>query len=314
MEAATDFRNFAAMKHLIVVAGPTASGKTSLSIALAQHFGTAILSADSRQFYREMAIGTAKPTPTELQAAPHHFIDSLSIHDPYTVGDYERDALARIAQLHEQHDVLIMVGGSGLFIQAVCRGLDAFPTVQPGVREALNALYAEQGIAALQQELAAHDPDYYAQVDRQNPVRLIRALEVIRSSGRPFSAFRRMSPPPRPFHTTYLAIDWPRETLYARIDRRVELMLEAGLEAEARSLYPLRHLNALQTVGYQEWYPYFEGQYDRAEVIRLIQRNSRRYAKRQLTWLRRIPEVHYLAPDALADAPLWLSAQLDDLA
>lgn len=298
------------MKHLIVIAGPTASGKTSLSIALARHFDTAILSADSRQFYREMAIGTAKPTPQERAAAPHHFIDSLSIHDAYTVGDYERDALALIQQLHQQHDTLVMVGGSGLFIQAVCRGLDAFPEVPPGIREALNALYAEQGIAALQAELAAHDPDYYAEVDLNNPVRLIRALEVIRSSGRPFSAFRRMSPPPRPFHTTYLAIDWPREALYERIDRRVDLMLQDGLEAEARRLYPLRHLNALQTVGYQEWYGYFEEQYDRDEAIRLIKRNTRRYAKRQLTWLRRIPDVHYFAPDRLDDVPDWVAQHL----
>ena len=280
-------------KHLIVITGATASGKTSLAIQLANHFQTEILSADSRQFFKEMNIGTAKPTLEELRQAKHHFIDTLSIHDEYNVGQYERDASLLLEQLFQKHDTVIMAGGSGLYIKAVCEGLDHFPKVDEKHRIELTQLFEQEGIEVLQQELKELDPTYYNEVDRQNPQRLIRALEICRGSGQSYSSFRTSNAAERPFKTTKIAIQWEREQLYDRINRRVDLMLEAGLEQEAKSLYPFKHLNALQTVGYQEWFDYFDDTIDKTEAIRLIKRNTRRYAKRQMTWLRRDNDVHY---------------------
>jgi len=274
-------------KSLIVVGGPTASGKTAFAIRLARHFGTAIVSADSRQFYREMNIGTAKPTEEELAQVPHYFINSLSIGQEYSVGDFERDALQVLGELFQKHEVVVLVGGSGLYIKALCEGLDEFPEVPPEARSAVEEEYRAKGLAFLQEELAQTDPDYYKQVDRQNPHRLIRAIAVYRASGRPFSSFRKANSQARPFSPIYLQLHWPRRELYRRINRRVEQMVAAGLEAEARALYPRRQLAALQTVGYQEFFGYFDGAASREEAIALIQRNSRRYAKRQLTWHRR---------------------------
>ncbi len=281
-------------KYLIVIGGPTASGKTSLGIRLARHFNTEILSADSRQFYREMNIGTAKPTPEELAQARHHFIGNLSVHDAYSVGDYEREALILLEKLYQKNNVVVMVGGSGFFIRAVCEGLDDFPDVPAHIREELSQLFENEGIIPLQNELKKLDPEYYAQVDTQNPKRLLRALEVCRATGQPFSNFHNKEKTPRPFVPIYIGVDWKRETLYERINKRVDLMLEAGLEQEARDLYPLRHLTSLQTVGYQEWFDFFEGKIDRAEAIRLIKRNSRRYAKRQMTWFRKVEGMKWV--------------------
>lgn len=280
-------------KHLIVITGATASGKTSLAIQLANHFQTEILSADSRQFFQEMDIGTAKPTLEELKQAPHHFIDNLSIHDEYNVGQYERDASLLLEQLFQKHNTVIMAGGSGLYIKAVCEGLDHFPKVDEKHRKELTQLLQEKGIEVLQQELKEVDPIYYNEVDLQNPQRLIRALEICRGSSQSYSSFRTSQSTERPFKVTKIAIQWEREQLYDRINRRVDLMVEAGLEQEAKSLYKFKHLNALQTVGYQEWFDYFDDKIDRAEAIRLIKRNTRRYAKRQMTWLRRDNDVHY---------------------
>jgi tRNA dimethylallyltransferase len=275
-------------KYLIVVAGPTASGKTGLGIRLAKHFGTVILSADSRQFYQEMSIGTAKPTPEELAAVPHHFVNSLSVHDEYSVGDYEREAIALLDRLFREKDVVLMVGGSGLFIRAVLQGIDEFPDVPLSVREAIQEELKEEGMGHLQAELQKKDPYYYQRMDIHNPHRLIRALSVIRVSGQPFSAFLGKGRPQRGFRPIIINLAWERPELYDRINCRVDLMMAAGQEAEARSLYPLRHLNSLQTVGYQELFDYFEGKTDLADAVELIKRNSRRYAKRQMTWFRKV--------------------------
>ncbi|MFK7936316.1 MAG: tRNA (adenosine(37)-N6)-dimethylallyltransferase MiaA [Saprospiraceae bacterium] len=273
--------------YLIIIGGPTASGKTELSLRLAEHFQTEILSCDSRQFYREMSIGTAKPTPAELARAPHHFVNSLSITTEYTVADYERDAIELLEKLFEQHRIVIMVGGSGLFINAVTEGLNEFPQVPPTVRQELEFFYEKHGLAGLQRELAQRDPDYFMQVDTQNPRRLIRALEICRATNQPFSFFRNQPRPVRDFQPIYITLEWDRAQLYDRINRRVDLMLEVGLEEEARQLFPQRHLKSLQTVGYQELFQYFAGEINQEEAMELIKRNSRRYAKRQLTWLRR---------------------------
>ncbi len=274
-------------KTLIIVGGPTASGKTALAIRLAQYFGTEILSADSRQFYREMAIGTAKPTPEELQLVKHHFIDSLSVNETYSVGDYERDALRLLGRLFQQHEVVIVTGGSGLYLKALCEGLDAFPETPLSIRLELEALYKEKGLQTLQNELEIADPVYYEEVDRQNPHRLIRALAVCRVSGQPFSSFRKKQFSQRAFRPIYLELSWERAELYHRIDQRVLGMMESGLLEEARTLLPLENLTALQTVGYQELFAHLRGETTLDEAIALIQQNSRRYAKRQLTWSRR---------------------------
>jgi tRNA dimethylallyltransferase len=277
-------------KYLIVVGGATASGKTAFAIRTALHFHTEIISADSRQFYREMNIGTAKPTAEELAQVKHHFIGHLSIHDAYSVGDFERDALARLELLFQQHDRVVMAGGSGLYIKAVCEGLDVFPEVSEEIRAAVTELFETVGLAALQEELRQSDPAYFAEVDIRNPSRLIRAVSVCRASGRPFSSFRKKTPAPRSFEPVYVQMDWPREELYRRIDRRVEEMMRRGLLEEARALYPLRQVQALQTVGYQELFDYFDEKTTLEEAVNLICQHTRNYAKRQITWMRRYGE------------------------
>lgn len=287
------------MKYLIVVVGPTAVGKTTLAIRLAKHFGTEVLSADSRQFYREMEIGTAKPTAEEMDGVPHHFVNSRSIHEPYDVGQFEQEAMACLETLYQKHDVVIMAGGSGLFVDAVSRGFDELPKPGPEVRAAVTELYESRGIEALQNELKLVDSEYYAQVDLQNPQRLMRALEVCRFTGRKFSELRKGSKVERPFQVIKVGLNTERETLYSRIDHRMDLMIAAGLFEEAKRLAPHSTLNALQTVGYREIYGFFEGDYDREEAIRLLKRNSRRYAKRQLTWFKRDEQTRWFEPDNL---------------
>ena len=289
--------SFPEKKYLIVVGGPTASGKTTLAIRLAQYFHTEILSADSRQFYREMTIGTAKASMEELSMVPHHFINRLSVCETYNVGDFERDALALLAQLYQKHQVVILAGGSSLYIKALCEGLDVFPDVPTQVREEVEVLYQNSGLVALQTELAEVDPDYFAEVDQSNPHRLIRAISVFRASGFPFSSFRTHQAETRFFTPIYLWLEVPRDILYERINQRVDQMLAHGLESEARGLFEQRHLNALQTVGYQELFDYFAGSISRDEAIELIKRNSRRYAKRQGTWMRRDGFWQLFAPE-----------------
>lgn len=284
-------------KRLVVIVGPTGCGKTALSIRLAEHFAAPILSTDSRQFYRGLAIGTAQPTTEELSRAEHHFIADREITDEVNCGRYEVMALERLETLFQQHDTIIAVGGSGLYVRALCEGMDDLPEADEALRETLTQRLKTEGLAVLCEELARLDPAYHAEVDRSNPARVMRALEVCLQTGVPYSALRTGTRHKRPFQIIKIGIDLPREVLYGRIDRRVELMIEEGLEQEARNVYPHRALNALQTVGYKELFAYFDGDCTREEAIALIQRNSRRYAKRQLTWFRRDEEVVWFSPD-----------------
>lgn len=284
------------IKRLLVIVGPTGSGKTDLSIRLARHYGAPILSTDSRQFYRGMAIGTAQPTPDQLQSAEHHFIASHDLKEDLNCGSYETQALSCLEKLFAKHDWVIAVGGSGLYVRALCEGMDDLPQADPELREALSRRLETEGVDALAAELRTLDPVYYARVDRKNPARVMRALEVCLQTGRPYSEQRTGQRRPRPFGIVKVGVDLPREELYARIDRRVDRMVADGLEAEARALYPYRTLNALQTVGYREFFDYFEGRTSYEEAVSLIKRNSRRYAKRQLTWFRRDPEIRWFGP------------------
>nr|WP_051720176.1 tRNA (adenosine(37)-N6)-dimethylallyltransferase MiaA [Anditalea andensis] len=272
---------------LIVIAGPTAVGKTDLCIKLAKKFNTSILSSDSRQFFKEMNIGTAKPTVSELMEAKHYFIDHLSIHDPYDVRIFEKETLQLLENLFKNHKCVIMTGGSGLYIDAVCQGFDEMPDIDPLIREELNRLYRTSGIESLQRLLSEVDPEYFETVDKNNPHRLIRALEVFRGTGKPFSSFREKKRVDRPFKIIKIALYRDRAELYARIDMRMDQMIAQGLFEEARELFAFKDLNALQTVGYKEIFDFIEGRYDLEEAIRLLKRNSRRYAKRQMTWFRR---------------------------
>lgn len=283
-------------KHLIVIVGPTGSGKTDLSIAVAQHYSCPIISTDSRQFYRGIPIGTAQPTQEELQAAEHHFIADRELQDDFNSGAYEEEALQRLSELYAQHDVVVAVGGSGLYIKALCEGMDDLPEVDPKLRESLNARCREEGVESLAEELKLLDPDFYEVVDRQNPARVVRALEVCIATGKPYSSLRSGVKRRRPFNIIKIGTEMEREELYRRIDLRVDLMVQAGLEEEARKVYPLKHLNSLQTVGYREWFDHFEGKISREEAIELIKRNSRRYAKRQMTWFRRDEQIRWFKP------------------
>ena len=281
-------------KQLLYVAGPTASGKTTLAIALAKHFKTEIISCDSRQFYKEMSIGTAVPSPEELAAVPHHFIQQRSIQNPYNLGDFQREALELLKNLFKTKDKVIMVGGSGMYADALIDGLDHFPKVDSSLRNELQKQAEEEGIITLQQLLKKHDPSYYQKVDLENPHRLIRALEVCLTSGKPYSSFLGNKQAPDFFSTQKLVIQWERAVLYERINLRVDQMLEQGLEKEAKNLYPFKKINALQTVGYQEWFAHFDGTYSRETAIEEIKKNTRRYAKRQTTWFRKYSDAIHI--------------------
>ncbi len=272
-------------RELIVIGGATASGKTSLAIAVAERLSTEILSADSRQFYREMRIGNARPTQEELAVVPHHFIADRSLEQPLSAGRYAEEALPLLEVLFQQHQYVVLVGGSGLYLRAVCAGLDEFPQVSDEARTRVQRLLEMRGLPGLQEELFRLDPDYFAVVDQRNGRRLERALRISYTANRPYSSFLGQAPP-RPFRCHHVQPKIERATLYARINERVDRMLEEGLEAEARALSPYRASPVLQTVGYQEWWPYFDGEYDHERAVELIKRNSRRYAKRQGTWFR----------------------------
>lgn len=278
-------------KQLLYVAGPTASGKTTLAIALAKHFKTEIISCDSRQFYKEMSIGTAVPSPEELAVVPHHFIQQRSIQNPYNLGDFQREALELLKKLFKTKNKVIMVGGSGMYADALIDGLDHFPKVDSSLRNELQKQAEEEGVITLQQLLKKHDPSYYQKVDLENPHRLIRALEVCLTSGKPYSSFLGNKQAPDFFSTQKLVIQWERAVLYERINLRVDQMLEQGLEEEAKNLYPFKKINALQTVGYQEWFAHFDGTNSRETTIEEIKKNTRRYAKRQTTWFKKYSDV-----------------------
>lgn len=269
---------------MIIVAGPTAVGKTALAVDLAKHFGCPVISADSRQFFKEMSIGTAKPTPEEMQGVIHEFVDHISIHDPYNVGQYEREAMARLEDLFSTHNQLILVGGSGLYINAILNGVDEFEEIPAEIREKLQFDYTEKGISYLQEVLKELDPDYYAQVDLNNPQRLMRALEVCFHSGKAYSSFRTKEKKERPFEAIPLLINTERKVLYDRINQRVDTMMTNGLLDEVKGLYPHKQLNALNTVGYKELFDFLDGKLILEEAVVMIKQNTRRYAKRQLTW------------------------------
>ncbi|WP_459209425.1 tRNA (adenosine(37)-N6)-dimethylallyltransferase MiaA [Aquimarina rhabdastrellae] len=274
-------------KNLIVIVGPTAIGKTNLSIQLAKHFATEIVSADSRQFFKETNIGTAVPSAEELAAAPHHFIQHKSITESYSVGDYEKDALQCIEQLFKHHDYVILIGGSGLYVDAVTKGLDYFPDTDPAVRIQLQKDFDTHGISFLQEQLQTLDPVYYSKVDIQNPHRVMRALEVCISSGKPYSSFLTQPKKERPFNCIKIGLTAERQTIYDRINQRVDIMMNMGLLQEARKVYPQKHLNALNTVGYKELFNHFDGTWELDFAISEIKKNTRRFAKRQLTWFKK---------------------------
>jgi tRNA dimethylallyltransferase len=273
-------------KQLIIIAGPTAVGKTALSIQIAKALNTEIISADSRQFFRELNIGTAKPNTAELAEVQHHFINSHSIEEIYSAGDFERDVLTLLETLFETHDQVVMTGGSGFYIKAVSEGLDALPAPLEGLRESLTNKLTIEGLPALQGEISNIDPAFAATAEIANPQRVVRALEVYYTTGTPISQFQLKKTQQRPFEQLLIALDRDRAELYGRIDLRMDLMLKDGLVNEAKALTPYKAHHALQTVGYKEVYGYLDGEYDEKEMVRLLKQNSRRYAKRQLTWFR----------------------------
>ena len=281
------------MKYLITIVGPTAIGKTALSIALAQHFKCEIISCDSRQFFKEMTIGTAVPSPEELSAAKHHFIQNKSIFENYTVGDYEKEALLKLEELYQNNDFVILIGGSGLYVDAVLKGFDEFPEIDPEVRAEVNSNYEKFGIEFLQEQLQNLDPDYYQKITTenpqtlQNPQRMMRFIEVCIGAQKPYSSFLNLKKNNRNFTPILIGLDAEREVIYGRINQRVDIMMNEGLLKEAEILYPNKELNALQTVGYRELFSYFDGEFTLPFAIEEIKKNTRRFSKRQLTWFKR---------------------------
>ncbi|MBE0663662.1 MAG: tRNA (adenosine(37)-N6)-dimethylallyltransferase MiaA [Bacteroidales bacterium] len=294
---------------LIVLAGPTAVGKTGVALQLAQEFGTEIISSDSRQFYREMKIGTAIPSPEELSVVTHHFIGHLSIHDRYDVSRFETEALARLEQLFLEHKLVIMTGGSGLYINAVCKGFDELPDRDRGLRKKLQALFDNEGIAALQDKLKKLDPLYFEKVDKNNPNRLLRAIEVCEATGKPYSQLRKGQVKERPFRILKIALNRDREELFERIAARTNQMMAEGLLDEVKSLLPYRHENALNTVGYKELFEHLDGNISLEEAITNIKTNTRRYAKRQLTWFKKDHEYHWFHPERIAEIATLIATE-----
>jgi tRNA dimethylallyltransferase len=284
-------------KILLVIAGPTAAGKTGTAIRVAASIGTEIVSADSRQFYRELNIGTAKPSAEQLETVPHHFVGHISIHEDYNISRFEKEAIALLEKLFLKYRTIVMTGGSGMYIDAVCKGIDELPDADPSIRMELRAGYDRYGIQYLRNRLLDLDPDYYTEVDISNPQRLIRGLEVCMTTGMPYSALRLKNQQQRPFRVVSAGLMPDRDLLYQRINNRVDMMMEEGLEKEARELFPFRHLNSLQTVGYRELFDFFEGRTTLEEAVEKIKTNTRRYAKRQITWFKRDPQMVWFNPE-----------------
>ena len=281
-------------KTLLLILGPTGVGKTELSLRVAEHFRSPILSCDSRQIYREIPIGTAAPTAEEQARVQHYFVATRSLEEDYNAGQYERDALALLDDLFQTHDVVVMTGGSMLYADAVCNGLDDLPSVPAEIRRKVQQAYEQQGLMGLQAEVQRLDPDYWNEVDQANPARLMHCIELCLTTGRPYSTLRTQTTKQRPFRILKIGLERPRAELYERINARVLQMIEDGLETEARAVYPKRQLNSLQTVGYRELFAYMDGEYDLPRAIELIQQNTRHYAKRQMTWFRRDDTIHWL--------------------
>lgn len=297
-------------KYLIILAGPTAVGKTDLSIDLANYFNCSIISCDSRQLYKEMSVGTAVPSAEIQSKVPHHFIQNISIHSNYSVGKFEKEALETIGELHKTNDCVLMVGGSGLYIDAVCKGFDDFPDVQTTTRDELNLRLQKEGIDTLEKQLKELDPDYHKLVDKANPHRIIRALEICLSSGRPYSEFRIQQQKKRNFKTIMLVLEKDRKDLYERINNRVDNMMLMGLLDEVKSLEKYQHLNALQTVGYRELFAYMNGNYSLEFAVSEIKKNTRRYAKRQMTWFRRYAEAVFFEPQKKEEIIKYISDRI----
>lgn len=280
-------------KKVVVITGPTAVGKTMVAIKVAQHFKTEILSADSRQFFKEISIGTAKPTIDELRQVPHHFVDFISINDTISAGEFEKIALRKIEQLHKKNDVVILTGGSGLYIDAVTTGIDEFPTISKNTKQKVR-YWLKEDFVKLQQFIKEKDPEQFKNMDTQNPMRISRVAEVILESGKPYSSFLKGNKPKRPFEVITFCLTMKREKLYHRINKRVDKMLALGLEEEAKNVYPQKYLQALNTVGYKELFNYFEGNLTKAEAIEKIKQHTRNYAKRQLTWFKKKSDAYWV--------------------
>jgi len=282
---------------LVSIIGPTAIGKTTFAIEIARRYATEIVSADSRQFFKELEIGTAKPSLEELSKAKHHFINSHSISNAYSAGEYGRDAIKLINEIHKKKDVVVAVGGSSLYLKSLWEGFDEMPEIEIGIRDKLNELFKNEGLKPLLNELKESDPEYFDQVDQHNYMRVIRALEVIRSSGRKFSELRKTHTQELDYNNLRIGLEMEREVLFERINLRMDRMIEDGLFEEAEKLYEFKNHNALQTVGYTEIFGYMDGLYDKEEAIRLLKRNSRRYAKRQITWFKRYENIYWFKPN-----------------
>lgn len=285
------------MNSLITLLGPTGVGKTELSLKVADRFNSPIISSDSRQLYRDLPIGTAAPTPEQQARVKHYFVGTLNLTDYYSASQFETDVLALLAQLHATIPHVVMTGGSMMYIDAVCKGIDDIPTVTPEIREAIYQQFAQEGLAPILEELKAADPKHYEEVDRQNYKRVIHAVEICRMTGKPYSSFRTNTRKSRPFQIIKVGLTRDREELYDRINRRVDVMMEEGLLEEARSVYPYRALNALNTVGYKELFNYFSGEWTLDLAVEKIKRNSRVYARKQMTWFKHDPEIHWFHPD-----------------
>lgn len=301
------------MKTLLVLLGPTGVGKTDLSIEIARYFDTSVISCDSRQIYKEMRIGTAVPSAEQLAAVQHFFIQTISVQDYYNSWQFEVEALSRIRELFETRDVVLMTGGSMLYIDAVCKGIDDIPTIAPELRAELMEIFKREGLEPIQAMLKELDPVFYGQVDLNNGKRVLHAVEVCKMAGVPYSSLRTNTPKDRGFNILRIGLNREREELYDRIDRRVDMMLEEGLEEEVRQLCPFRHLNALNTVGYKEFFDYFENKTDYNEAIRLIKRDTRRYARKQLSWFRRDPDIYWFHPDHRTELMVFLKSKISFL-
>lgn len=298
------------MNHLVILLGPTGVGKTELSLRIAEHFGSPIISSDSRQLYKDLPIGTAAPTPEQMARVKHHMVGTLALTDYYSASNFEEDVISLLQTLHQTIPTVVMTGGSMMYIDAVCKGIDDIPTVTPEIREAIYAQFEREGLDNILQELKTADPVHYEEVDRMNYKRVIHAVEICRMTGKPYSSFRTNSKKERPFNIIKIGLTRDREELYARINLRVDQMMADGMLEEARKVYPYRHLNSLNTVGYKELFKYFDGEWPLDLAIEKIKRNSRVYARKQMTWFKRDEEINWYHPEEETEIVNFIEKQL----
>ncbi|WP_340114521.1 tRNA (adenosine(37)-N6)-dimethylallyltransferase MiaA [Maribellus mangrovi] len=297
-------------KTLVVLTGPTGIGKTAISIQLARHFRSEIVSSDSRQIFKELSIGTAVPSKEELQAIRHHFIQTHSVTENYNASRYETEVLELLGNLFQKHDILFLVGGSMLYIDAVCKGIDSMPDADPEIRATLKNQLEQEGLESLRLQLKKLDPEYYQKVDLKNPARIVHALEISLMTGKPYSSFRTNPNKERPFNIIKIGLNTDRDVLHQRINKRVDMMIKEGLIEEARKVYPQKQLVALNTVGYRELFVWFDGEISKEKAIELIKRNSRRYARKQITWFRRDEEMHWFSPGDTKEIIEYIQKQI----